>query len=140
MRDNGWGGDHVGKLLKLQTAVRILAEGRGKTADRIERATGALIGLLPQDFPERIRKRATKVLGLRGSAAAHLEDFTYFRFGDMTPNERVRFVGDLLALHEACLIDLGRSWPMWEFMYPKDIDASPAPKQKKSLGGRTKTN
>jgi len=42
----------------------------------------------------------------------------------MTVKERTHFVGDLLALYEACLIDLGRSWPMWAFMYPKDTDAA----------------
>src|SRR5580704_2175371 len=104
----GWGGDHVGKLSRLQTAVRILGEGRGKTSDRLERATYALATLRPEHFPEGLRKRATRVLSLRGNAAAHVGDFTYFRFADMTPNERVRFVADLIALYEGCLIDIGR--------------------------------
>jgi hypothetical protein len=54
----GWDGDHVGRLSRLQTAVRILAEGRGKTSDRLERATNALATLRPEDFPEELRKRA----------------------------------------------------------------------------------
>jgi hypothetical protein len=131
MTGKGWGGDHVGKLHRLQTAVRILAEGRGKTAERIAKATEALIGMSPRDFPQHLRNRAIKVTSLRGNAAAHVGNFTYFRFEDMTVSERTRFVGDLLALYEACLIDLGRSWPMWDFMYPKDTDVAPTSKERK---------
>jgi hypothetical protein len=42
--DLGWT-DPVGRLVRLQTAVRTLAEGRGKTADRLEKATYALVGM-----------------------------------------------------------------------------------------------
>jgi hypothetical protein len=119
MIDYGWGGDHVGKLHRLQTAVRILAEGRGKTAERLEKATYALVGLFPTDFPEQLRNRAESILGLRGKYVFHAGDLSYFH--PINPTEKKRFVHDLLALYEACLIDLGRSWPQWDFMYPNDI-------------------
>jgi hypothetical protein len=45
-------------------------------------------------------------------------------FNQVKPSERVRFVNDLLALYEACLIDLGRTWPKWNFMYPNDVETS----------------
>jgi|SRR5262249_21565233 len=129
----GWGGNHVGKLHTLQTAVRILAEGRGKTAGRLEKATFALVGLRPEDFPPKLRKLAKKVLALRGNAAAHIYGYTQFRFYEMTVGERVRFVADLLDLHNACLIDIGRSWPQWSFMYPSGEAAKP--RRRRRRGG-----
>ncbi len=122
--DLGWT-DPVGTLGRLQTAVRILSEGRGKTAKRMEKATSALVNLHPGHFPADIRNRATQVLSLRGKVAAHGSDFTHFKFYKLKPSERVRFIGDLLALYEACLLDIGRTWPRWDFMYPKDIETPP---------------
>src|SRR5262245_8411067 len=103
MRALEWGGDHVGTLSKLRTAVRILAEGRGKTSDRLEKATYPLVTLRPEDFPAKLRQRASRVLSLRSNAADHVGYFTYFRFADMTVGERLRFVADLIALYEGCL-------------------------------------
>lgn len=132
----GWTGDHVGTLTKLQTAVRVLAEGRGTTVDRLEKVTLPLVGLRPESFPELMRKRAARVLALRGNAAAHIGNFTYFRFGDMTPTERVRFVDDLIALYEACLIDIGRTWPHWDFMYPKEKPSKNPARRMRSKSSR----
>jgi hypothetical protein len=120
MTDNGWGGDHAGKLSKLQTAVRVLAEGRGRTAERLENATYPLVMLSPRDFPEHLRNRATRVLGLRQKYVFFAGDESYFH--QVKPSDRVSFANDLIALYEACLIDLGRSWPQWDFMYPEDIE------------------
>lgn len=116
--DHGWGGDHVGKLTRLQTAVRALAEGRGKTAQRLEKATYPLVTLLERDFPEHLRNRAKIVLELRSKYVFHAGDESYFY--QVKPSDRVNFAINLLALYEACLIDLGRSWPTWDFMYPAD--------------------
>jgi hypothetical protein len=127
--DHGWGGDHVGKLHKLQTAVRILAEGDGKTAERLNRATYPLVTLFPRDFPAQLRERATRVLELREKYVFHAGDESYFH--QVKPRDRRNFAGDLIALYEGCLIDLGRSWPEWDFMYPKDIIAAPAPTRRK---------
>jgi hypothetical protein len=118
----GWTSDHVGTLSKLQTAVRIMAEGKGKTAERLEKATYALATLDLRNFPEHCRNRATRVLAFRGKYVFHAGGSSYFK--QVNPSDRVRFTADLLALYEACLIDLGRTWPMWDFMYPKDIETS----------------
>ena len=123
--DLGWT-DPVGRLVKLQTAVRILAEGRGKTANRLEKATDALMLMQPEDFPAHIRNRASKVLSLRRNAAISgpSDETRYFDFHRLKPSERARFVGDLIALYKACLIDVGRTWPKWDFLYPEDIELS----------------
>jgi hypothetical protein len=118
MYDNGWGGDHVGKLMSLQTAIGHLAEGQGKTSDRLQKATYALVRLFPNDFPERLRNRAARVLDFRLKYVFHAGGDSYFRA--VKPNDKKRFVTDLIALYEACLIDIGREWPQWDFMYPKD--------------------
>jgi hypothetical protein len=132
MTDHGWGGDHVGKLVRLQTAVRILAEGRGTTAERLERATYSLVTLFERDFPEHLRNRAKVVLELRSKYVFHAGDESYFH--QVKPSDRVNFAINLLALYEACLIDLGRSWPTWDFMYP----TGDTPKAKKRLVQRAK--
>jgi hypothetical protein len=118
MYDDGWGGDHVGKLLSLQTAVRHLAEGQGKTADRLQKATYALLRLFPEHFPEHLRHRATRVLEFCRKYVFHAGDESYFH--PVKRGDKKRFITDLIALYEACLIDIGRGWPQWDFMYPKD--------------------
>jgi hypothetical protein len=118
MKDLGWGGDHVGKLHRLQIAVSHLAQGKGKTSQRLEKATYALIGLFPKDFPKYLQNRAENVLGLRLKYVFHAGDDSYFN--PVPPSERKRFTEDLLALYEACLIDIGRAGPDWDFMYPED--------------------
>jgi hypothetical protein len=113
----GWGGDHVGKLLRLQTAVKQLAESKGKLNDRLQRSTYALATLLPRDFPKHLQNRAANVLALRGKYVFHAGGDSYFQ--NVPPKERIQFTEDLLALYEACLIDLGRARDK-DFMYPKD--------------------
>ena len=76
--DLGWGGDHVGKLNRLQTAVKLLAQCRGKTSERLEKATYALVGLFPRDFPKHLQNRARNVLGLREKYVFHAGGDSYF--------------------------------------------------------------
>jgi hypothetical protein len=133
MTDYGWGGDHVDKLHRLQIAVKILAEGNGNVADRLNRATYPLVTLFPRDFPAKLRKRAERALGLREKYVFHAGDDSYFH--QVKPSDRRNFAVDLIALYEACLIDLGRSWPQWDFMYPEDIDMTPPPRQRKHHSG-----
>ncbi|MFZ3353465.1 MAG: hypothetical protein WA268_21650 [Xanthobacteraceae bacterium] len=116
MEDRGWGGDHVGKLSRLQTAVRTLVIGYGTVAQRLEKATYPLMTLLERDFPEHLRNRARPLLELRSKYVFHAGDKSYFH--QVKPSDRLNFVTNLLALYEACLIDLGRAWPAWDFMYP----------------------
>jgi hypothetical protein len=88
--DCGWGGDHVGKLEKLQYAVQVLAEGSWKTPARLNMATFALVHLRPKQFPEHLRKRATRVLGFRRKHIYEAGNANYF--GEVKPNDRKEFV------------------------------------------------
>jgi hypothetical protein len=58
---DGWN-EPVDTLLRLQTAVRIIARAKGnpRSRNKLCRATFALTGLLPEHFPERIRGRAPR--------------------------------------------------------------------------------
>jgi hypothetical protein len=122
MIDNGWGGDHVGMLHDLQSAVRILLEGSDTVSKRLERTSFVLIKYQERDFPERLRNRAKRLLEFRGMYVRHVGHYSYLE--RVTPTDKKNFCEDLKNLYEACLIDLGRSWPQWDFMYPKDIEFS----------------
>jgi hypothetical protein len=75
--------------------------------------------LEPSDFPARLRNRATRTLGLREKYVYHAGGESYFH--RVKPSDRMNFANDLMALYEACLIDLGRSGLQWESIYPNDI-------------------
>jgi hypothetical protein len=129
VKDLGWGSDHVGKLKRLQAAVKHLAEGKWTTSKRLEKATSWLTGLQPAEFPQHLRNRASNVLSLRRKYVFHMGGDSYFHA--VKPSDRLKFIEDLLALYEACLIDLGRTWPDWDFMYPKDRPKGPPAKGKR---------
>jgi hypothetical protein len=117
--DLGWTSDHVGKLERLRYAVRILAEGHKKFRDRIDEATHALIIFDPKDFPAHQRPRLERIFLARQKAARGTEEYRYFAFDFLTPTERDDLVTDIIDLYEACLIDIGRTWPRWP-VYPQE--------------------
>jgi len=81
------------------------------------RATYPLVGLRPEDFPERIRGRATRVLAARGAHAKQYETDTLY-FEELSRKEFNTLVEDIIALYEACLIDIGKMG--YDFAYPED--------------------
>jgi hypothetical protein len=125
---DGWN-EPVDTLLRLRTAVRIVARAKGnprarnKFADLLCRATFALTGLLPEHFPERIRGRATKVLSVRARVRqdyGNNADSVLFHFEWLSPKERDALISDILGLYEACLLDLGRMADYRDIVYPQD--------------------
>jgi hypothetical protein len=91
--------------LALQAAVKALLK-RDNPRLRMTRATDPLVGLRLEDFPERIRGRATRVLAARGAHAKHYADSTVY-FEELSQKELKTLVEDILALYEVCLIDIG---------------------------------
>ena len=107
--------------LALQAAVKALLgreNRRSRATDptaglrknrrvRMTRATDPLVGLRPEDFPERIRGRATRVLAARGAHAKQYRHDTTF-FEELSQKEFETLVDDILVLYETCLIDVGK--------------------------------
>ena len=62
--NRGWS-DPIGTFHRLQLAVRLLATGDGPRKVRMDKATSALTGLIPQHFPLAIREKAERVLSVR---------------------------------------------------------------------------
>ena len=84
---------------------------------RMTRATDPLVGLRPEDFPGRIRGRATRVLAARGAHAKKYADDTAY-FEKLSQKEFETLVDDILALYEVCLIDIGKMG--YDDFYPED--------------------
>jgi hypothetical protein len=133
--DLGWGGDHGGKLKALQTAIRILAGG-GTVRDKFDNATSCLVRYVETDFPEALRPAFKRIIGARRRSRRDVSPtYRFFAFDQLGPSVRKQIVEDLTALHEACLIDLGRNWPEYDFMYPKGdvISKTKRPRRKKTI-------
>jgi hypothetical protein len=129
--DLGWTSDHVGRLERLRDAVRILAEGHKKFCDRIDNATYALAHFDPIDFPAHLRPRIERIHRARRRAVRTAIDYSDFSFAYLNQTERDNLVADIIGLYEACLIDIGRTWPRWDFVYPQEGDVAHTQKRKK---------
>jgi hypothetical protein len=57
----GWS-DPVGKLVSFRVAIKHLVSRTDNFRVRLEKATYPLVTMRPEDFPERIRGKAKKVL------------------------------------------------------------------------------
>ena len=115
----GWT-DPVSQYESLAAAVRILAEGRSKFPQRMDDATFALARWQAEDFPERIRERARKVLSVRSKVRLDHADGCVFQFGRLTLRERSALIRDIIGLYAACLLDLGKTEEFREIVYPED--------------------
>jgi hypothetical protein len=133
----GWTSDHVGKLERLRSAVRVLAEGHKKFNDRIDEATFALIRLDANGLPAHLRSRFERIHRARLEAARVIGKNRDFHFSDLikSSTKRDNLIADIIGLYEACLIDIGRTWPRFHFMYPKDVEP---PKRKRRHRSRVK--
>lgn len=90
----------------------------GKIRDRYDRATFALAPYQERDFPELLRPAFHRVIDARIKSRQDVtSDYAYFAFDALTPAERKQLVADLTTLYDACLFNIGRVWPEWDFMY-----------------------
>ena len=86
----------------------------------MDEATFALTRWQAEDFPERIRERARKVLSVRSTVRKYYGNDYCVQFGSLKPKERRALIGDIIALYEACLLDLGKAGFFAGIVYPKD--------------------
>ena len=120
---SAWGGDHVGKLVKLRACIEDLM-GSGKISARLEEATFGIVLLRDNEVPPRFKNAFRRVVEARLKCRVQYSpSHTVFDFQKLTPTERKGVIKDILSMYEACLIDIGRGWPMWDFMYPSGLSA-----------------
>ncbi len=102
-----WGGDHVGQASRLQTAVRWLSSTAPPKV-RFDRAITSLEGMLPHKstMPPSQREKLDFIFERR--AAVRRGSGEFYAFNDLSLKDRRAIIGAIIALHEACLIDLGR--------------------------------
>jgi hypothetical protein len=116
--DLGWAGDLVGKMHELRIAMEALT-GKLKGRARFDEATFCLVKFSERDFPERLQPVFKRILDSRiRSRRVLAPDYVVFAFEELPRKERNQIVADIRTLHDACLIDIGRVWPKYEFMYP----------------------
>ena len=111
-------GDPVGVLEKLRYSVEVLAQGKGKLRQRLDQATFHLVPLDESDFPAPLQPVFTRILETRLSVRREIGTYTSFSFDLLKPTAKKQLVKDILDLYEACLIDIGRQSPEWDFVYP----------------------
>jgi hypothetical protein len=101
-----WGGDHVGQASRLQSAVQCLVSGGPVTA-RLDHALECLQGMLPHRsaMPPSQRNKLDFIFERR-RAVWHEK---YFSLGELSHKDRRAMIMAIVSLHEACMIDLGRS-------------------------------
>ena len=104
--NRGWS-DPIGTFSRLQLAVRILASRESPRKVRMDEATSALTGLIPQHFPLAIRERAERILGVREKLRRdHPSNRKTFLFDLLKPRECAALIQDILSLYEACIFDM----------------------------------
>ena len=104
--NSGWS-DPIGTFFRLQLAVRILAKGDGPRKVRLNEATSALTGLVPEYFPKAMREKAKRVLGVREKVRCDPSSkLMSFPFDLLKPKECTALIQDILSLYEACLFDM----------------------------------
>jgi hypothetical protein len=125
----GWD-DPIAQLNSLRVAVKeLLALGLGPQEkgtgprERFDRATRRLI--IYRGWPDRLKHRRENISSAR--IAVREDQGAWFRFDLLSAKERRALADDILALYEACLLDIGRMYEKgghatagYEIMYPKD--------------------
>ena len=114
----GWS-DPIGTFSRLQLAVRMLATGDGSRKVRIDEATSALTGLVPEYFPKAMWEKAKRVLGVREKVRCDPSSkLMSFPFDLLKPKECTALIQDILSLYEACLFDMTKE--IKEIVRPDD--------------------
>ena len=116
--NRGWS-DPIGTFVRLQLAVKILASGNGQRKVRMDEATSALTGLIPEDFPAALRERAKRVLSVRERVRRERgSSLVSFRFDLLKQKEYAELTQDILSLYEACIFDMAKE--IRDIVHPDD--------------------
>ena len=103
----GWS-NPIQRVLELRIAVKNLMS-REESRVRFTKATNALVGWLPGEFPERLHQRYDNIMKARMAVRKDYPTDTLWHFDRLTVRQRAAIADDIMALYEACLIDIGRT-------------------------------
>ena len=105
-----WGGNHVEQAIRLREAVRCLTSSSKPMSERLERAFGWLLAMHPHVsiMPPKQAERLDFILDWCASVRVTTLDGAESHFGDLTGKRPKAIIEAIIALYEACLIDLGR--------------------------------
>ena len=112
--------DPIGKLESLRIAMKYLLTRRKISLnERLTAATLPLVGYLPHEFPEVVRPRFERIAATRSAVCREYVGGTMFEFSELNRQERRALQEDIIALYEACLLDLGMAdKDFYEIAYP----------------------
>ena len=122
----GWQ-DPIDQLDALRVALGQLLRRSLGPRERFDRATFPLTKCWRT--PKRLKNRRDNILNARIAVRRDYspETASLFRFDLLSTKEQRALVDDILALYEACLLDIGRMYSMggpagewYDIMYPKD--------------------
>jgi hypothetical protein len=123
-------GDPVDQLLSLRVALKFLLARNLNPSERFDRATFPLGKYQLRDFPEPMRPPYERIVQARVSVRRDYIGSTAFEFSRLSVLERRALQSDLIALYEACLLDIGKMSATstggdngyYDVVYPRETD------------------
>jgi hypothetical protein len=100
--------DPVDQLLSLRVALKYLLVRKLNPRERFDRATLPLVKYQPRDFPEPMRPVFARIMQARVDARRDCDGSTVFEFSQLSVPARRALQSDLIAMYEACLLDIGK--------------------------------
>jgi hypothetical protein len=131
--------DPVDQLLSLRVALKFLLARNLNPSERFDRATFPLVKYQPRDFPERMRPLFARIMQVRVDVRRDYSGSTVFEFSRLSVPERRALQSDLIAMYEACLLDIGKmSEPSaagdngyYDIVYPREEEQRPSVKRRR---------
>ncbi len=101
-------GDPVDQLLSLRISLKCLLTRGLNPRERFDRATFPLVKYQPSEFPEQMRPAFERLMQARIAVRQDYIGSTIFDFSRLSVTELRSLQNDVIALFEACLLDIGR--------------------------------
>jgi hypothetical protein len=121
----GWT-EPIDQLNRLRTAVGYLLARTGGPRERWTNATTPLMRYRPEDYPERLRRRVQNLGDARVAVREDIADDCIFTFDRLSRPVLNALRDDIIALYEACLLDIGKGdvrTGYLEVVYPPEGEA-----------------
>jgi hypothetical protein len=134
--DSQWS-DPVGQLVSLQAAREVLLARSLNPSERFDRATSLLVKYRASEFPESMRPRYERIMQARLAVRRDYTGVTVFEFSRLSARNRRALQKDVIALYEACLLDIGKmsgtsagaDREFYDIVYPCEEERQPLVKR-----------